>query len=166
MTKDKTVTMSRELAYTKLGDLLNDLQGQYPSARIAEIQTLLAAPVVERQEPVARVEVAAVVMPDRNDIVRTIAATCYFQPKDPALIAGWTYDYIFSQLVALLKSKRFAEASATPVAVALPEHKLEAAAKTLAACMDYPWEQMPEQGRASMREHAKAVINAAKELNQ
>jgi hypothetical protein len=38
---------------------------------------------------------------------------------------------------------------------------LEAAAKKLAACMDYPWEHMPEQGRASMREHAKAVIDAA-----
>lgn len=38
---------------------------------------------------------------------------------------------------------------------------LEAAAKKLAACMDYPWEHMPEQGRASMREHAKAIVSAA-----
>jgi hypothetical protein len=38
---------------------------------------------------------------------------------------------------------------------------LEAAAKKLAACMDYPWEHMPEQGRASMREHAQAIVNAA-----
>jgi hypothetical protein len=38
---------------------------------------------------------------------------------------------------------------------------LDAAAKKLAACMDYPWEHMPEQGRASMREHAQAVIGAA-----
>lgn len=38
---------------------------------------------------------------------------------------------------------------------------IEAAAQKLAACMDYPWEYMPEQGRASMREHAKAVIDAA-----
>lgn len=37
---------------------------------------------------------------------------------------------------------------------------LEAAAKKLAVCMDYPWEHMPEQGRASMREHATAVIGA------
>lgn len=49
---------------------------------------------------------------------------------------------------------------AAPVAE-LPEANLEAAAKKLAACMDYPWEHMPEQGRASMREHAKAVIDAA-----
>lgn len=40
---------------------------------------------------------------------------------------------------------------------------VEAAAQRLAACMDYPWEFMPEQGRNSMREHAKAVINAALE---
>lgn len=38
---------------------------------------------------------------------------------------------------------------------------LDAAAKKLAACMDYPWEHMPEQGRDSMRAHAKAVIEAA-----
>ena len=38
---------------------------------------------------------------------------------------------------------------------------IEGAAQKLAACMDYPWEHMPEQGRASMREHAKSVIDAA-----
>ena len=43
---------------------------------------------------------------------------------------------------------------------ALPD--VEAAAKVLAAKMDYPWEHMPEQGRKSMRENAKAVIDAAK----
>ena len=37
---------------------------------------------------------------------------------------------------------------------------IEAAAKTLASCMDYPWEYMPEQGREEMRKHAKAVIEA------
>ena len=38
---------------------------------------------------------------------------------------------------------------------------IEAAAKTLAACMDYPWDHMPEQGREAMRKHAAAVIEAA-----
>lgn len=66
---NKTVTMSRELAYTKLGDLLNDLQGQYPSARIAEIQTLLSAPV-------------AVVLPTR-EVMRDLIAE---------VIGGDTYD--------------------------------------------------------------------------
>ena len=37
---------------------------------------------------------------------------------------------------------------------------IEAAAKTLASAMDYPWEHMPEQGREEMRKHAKAVIEA------
>lgn len=44
-----------EAAHLKLGDLLNDLQGQYPSARIEEIQKLLDTPVVERQPSVHRV---------------------------------------------------------------------------------------------------------------
>lgn len=39
-------------------------------------------------------------------------------------------------------------------------HDIEAAAKTLAECMDYPWEPMSEQGREAMRKHAKRVIDA------
>jgi hypothetical protein len=38
---------------------------------------------------------------------------------------------------------------------------LDAAAKTLAECMDYPWAHMPEQGREQMRKNAKSVIDAA-----
>ncbi len=41
-------------------------------------------------------------------------------------------------------------------------HDIEAAAKTLAECMDYPWEPMPEKGREAMRNHAKRVIGAAR----
>lgn len=43
----------------------------------------------------------------------------------------------------------------------MSNEQIEAAAKTLSACMDYPWEHMPEQGRNNMRKHAKAVIEAA-----
>ncbi|CAB3909771.1 hypothetical protein LMG26842_05807 [Achromobacter dolens] len=42
-----------------------------------------------------------------------------------------------------------------------PEFDLEAAAKALAECMDYPWEWMSEKGRAQMRMNAQAVIDAA-----
>lgn len=41
-------------------------------------------------------------------------------------------------------------------------YDIEAAAKTLAECMDYPWEPMPEKGREAMRNHAKRVIAAAR----
>lgn len=40
---------------------------------------------------------------------------------------------------------------------------IEAAARKLAECMDYPWEYMPAHGRDSMRHHAQAVIDAAME---
>lgn len=43
---------------------------------------------------------------------------------------------------------------------------LEAAAKTMAECMDYPWAHMPEQGRATMREFAQSVIRAALSATQ
>jgi hypothetical protein len=38
---------------------------------------------------------------------------------------------------------------------------IEKAAKKLADCMDYPWEFMPEQGRENMRNHVKAIFEAA-----
>lgn len=38
---------------------------------------------------------------------------------------------------------------------------VEAAAKTMAECMDYPWAHMPEKGREQMRLHAQSVIRAA-----
>lgn len=43
----------------------------------------------------------------------------------------------------------------------LYEDQLEAAAKQLAECMDYPWEHMPAKGRMEMRNHAAKIIEAA-----
>lgn len=41
------------------------------------------------------------------------------------------------------------------------DDQADAAAKKLAECMDYPWAHMPEQGRESMRQHARAILAAA-----
>lgn len=38
---------------------------------------------------------------------------------------------------------------------------LDAAARTLAESVDYPWEFMPEQGRTRMKANARMVIEAA-----
>jgi hypothetical protein len=46
-------------------------------------------------------------------------------------------------------------------AVPLTVEQIDKAAMKLAECMDYPWAQMPEQGKQSMRDHAKAIIEAA-----
>ncbi|QDJ45013.1 hypothetical protein [Bordetella hinzii] len=43
---------------------------------------------------------------------------------------------------------------------------IEAAAKTMAECMDYPWAHMPEKGREQMRLHAQSVIRAALSATQ
>lgn len=48
----------------------------------------------------------------------------------------------------------------------LPALNIEAAAKAMAECMDYPWAHMPEQGRATMREHAQTVIRAASQQQE
>jgi len=38
--------------------------------------------------------------------------------------------------------------------------QINAAAKMLAHCMDYPWRGMTEKAKERMREHAKAIIEA------
>ena len=43
----------------------------------------------------------------------------------------------------------------------LMEEQLDKAGMKLAECMDYPWEHMPEEGKRNMRDHAKAIIEAA-----
>ncbi|MNV15611.1 hypothetical protein D3C71_1063420 [compost metagenome] len=48
----------------------------------------------------------------------------------------------------------------------VPTINIEAAAKALAECMDYSWAHMPEQGRATMREHAQTVIRAASQQQE
>lgn len=63
-------------------------------------------------------------------------------------------------------TKGFAEfpsCATTPQAGAVPltPEQITAAAKKLAECMEYPWDHMPEQGRAEMRKHARAVTAAA-----
>lgn len=71
-----------------------------------------------------------------------------------ALRAGWDGVDLQAFVIGRL-------ASPSPSAVQpLSEAQVDAAAQKLAECMDYPWEHMPEQGRKSMREHAKAVIEA------
>lgn len=47
-------------------------------------------------------------------------------------------------------------------ASAVDERAIDAAARKISECMDYPWEHMPEKGRSNMREHAKAVLDAAR----
>jgi hypothetical protein len=65
-----------------------------------------------------------------------------------------------------LEQRRHAEQQACQaaerrVAEFLAGASIEAAAKVLAECMDYPWEHMPENGRSIMRKHAKTVLDAA-----
>jgi len=65
-------------------------------------------------------------------------------------------------------SRKLEEAQAAPAAgdARVPSINIEAAAKAMAECMDYPWAHMPEQGRATMREHAQTVIRAASQQQE
>lgn len=63
---------------------------------------------------------------------------------------------------AMLNAASSAPGVSTVADAQVPEFGLEAAAKTLAECMDYPWEWMSEKGRSQMRLHAQAIIDAAR----
>lgn len=143
----KTIEISRELlshAAAILSSVHSDVAHQ--------LTALLAAPVVERQEPAAWV--------NDQQLLLCSKSPREDQPNNPMMhnlprnIAGSALktDYCNTPLYT---------SPSAPVAAALTEQNLEAAAKTLASCMDYPWEHMPEQGRAAMREHAKAIIEAS-----
>lgn len=48
----------------------------------------------------------SVTMPDREDVIRTVAVNFAGQPDaSPSLVARATYDYIWCQLVALAKAR-------------------------------------------------------------
>ncbi|MBC3254342.1 hypothetical protein HU733_02455 [Pseudomonas paralactis] len=40
-------------------------------------------------------------------------------------------------------------------------YDVESAARTLAECMDYSWDHMPEKGRGAIREYVALIIAAA-----
>jgi hypothetical protein len=68
------------------------------------------------------------------------------------------HDKEFRAIEAKLKEKN---AAAQPAPEPLTDDQIDKAAMKLAECMDYPWAQMPEKGKQAMRNHAKAVIEAA-----
>jgi hypothetical protein len=79
----------------------------------------------------------------------------FYNGEDQSVVDAGAWIQEANQLFQVLA------AAPSPTAVPpLSEAQIDAAAKKLAECMDYPWEHMPEQGRNSMREHAKAVIEA------
>lgn len=89
-----------------------------------------------------------------------LAATLYGQSEARMIRNGRAIESaLLSKLVHLAVAELFRAPAAGDAL--LPNLDLDAAAKTLAECMDYPWAHMPEQGREQMRKNAKSVIDAA-----
>lgn len=63
-------------------------------------------------------------------------------------------------LITADQAEAYAEARVREALTNFTDYSIEQAAKTVAKCMDYPWEFMPEEGRESMRAYAKEVIQA------
>lgn len=89
-------------------------------------------------------------------------------PSDSEIEAAWTEatggGFLPSPVDMLAFARTVIAKWGAPQPVArepLSDEQAEAAAKALAACMDYPWEYMPEKGRQAMRKHAAAVVAAA-----
>lgn len=70
--------------------------------------------------------------------------------------------YIYTRIQGMWEGWQAARRAPQPVTLEpLTDEQVEAAAKMLAQCMDYPWGCMPDKGRAAMREHARKVVAAA-----
>lgn len=103
-----------------------------PNLMLPELQVILNAPDLERAQAIANT---------------TLGRYWAQQPKQviPVQYTGEYPPHVQKGLDALGQTQ---------------EQNIEAAAKKLAECFDYPWEYMPEQGRSNMRKHAQAVIDA------
>ncbi len=75
-------------------------------------------------------------------------------------------DIAFKELLQEIGRLRASVAAPAAGDARLPALNIEAAAKAMAECMDYPWAHMPEQGRGTMREHAQTVIRAASQQQE
>ena len=82
-----------------------------------------------------------------------------------AMINLGSDEQIVGKVAAMFEQDRraaLAQLEAPAQASAVDERAVDAAARKIAECMDYPWEHMPEKGRSTMREHAKSVLDAAR----
>lgn len=80
--------------------------------------------------------------------------------KNCSVIEAEDAEYVL-RLIAADRAALKGEQPVEPSGTKQPSAELiEAAAKVIAECMDYPWEHMPEEGRENMRRHAKAVAAA------
>lgn len=68
---------------------------------------------------------------------------------------------VISDLEADIRKLRSQQVEHPDTKDAAPALNIYAAAKTLAECMDYPWESMPETGRQNMMDHAQKIVDAA-----
>lgn len=59
------------------------------------------------------------------------------------------------------RSRFIFPSSSVAVSGEVSDGQIDAAAKKLAECFDYPWEHMPEKGREQMRSHVRAVLALA-----
>ena len=130
-------------------DFMRDSQLNGIESAVAAIRHLAAVP-------------APVVLPEPDAVVIEVMGLVHSLSEACLAIIDGGMDEVRAALdaqVALESKLRTMLAGVS--APAASEQDIEAAAKTLSECMDYPWAYMPEEGRANMRKHAKSVIAAA-----
>lgn len=129
--------------------------------------------VAPRQGPAAPVSTVEDADAQKEAVMEAIADALGEAYDCTRVWAAWSHGTMGPDDFALVAedSDRLAELADAAIAVMCPAPAagdarkpnldIEAAAKTLAECMDYPWAHMPEQGRTAMRQHAQTVIDAA-----
>lgn len=97
-------------------------------------------------------------LPDPDERTRKGCAFSAFAMHDYAIAA---IQRLESENEALKKDAERLESENEALRKDASALDLDAAAKKLAECIDYPWDCLHEQDRATMRQHARAVIDAA-----
>lgn len=134
---------------------IESLVSQQYEARIASLEKLLnesGEMLVTQAKTIMELQSQAPSQSQDKSTLKRLAVQC-----------GIVYDESLDRFIDLLVP--------APLAAQVQEHpdtkdavpmlNIYAAAKTLAECMDYPWESMPETWRQNMMDHAKKIVDAA-----
>ena len=97
-----------------------------------------------------------VVIKWRNDAIRNCIAIAYKYCRDPE-----SHKYLKQDLEAMLTTEPAPQAQADARDAQWTEQQIDAVARTLSECMDYPWQGMTAQGKQQMRAHARTILSAA-----
>lgn len=168
----ETLKLALEALITASGHVNNDAFVKVMMARDALVEAL--AQPAQQQEPVAVVSGYyagnCVILPTNRATIFNSGTALYTSPpaQQQEPVAWATQMGAYAHIHWGAKRPEYPVVYEVPLYTFPPaqrkpltDEQFDKAGMKLAECMDYPWEQMPEEGKRNMRDHAKAIIEAA-----